>query len=203
MKARAEIERMKELRAAYLLKPDQAYWAEQTEILVQAASGWLARAQGNDAEALRLLRAGADLEDASEKHVAMENRVFPVREQLGYLLLELGQAEAALVEFQASMKSTPNRLRGYYGAARAAELAGRPAIARPVPGAAEGADGERHREPGRDRVRAAGDGFDAGRSARGQPSLKRAMAAFTNRERTCSVASSCLAGGKEVMARVA
>ena len=56
----------------------------------------------------------------------MENRVFPVREQLGYLLLELGRAEAALVEFQASLKSTPNRLRGYYGAARAAELAGHP-----------------------------------------------------------------------------
>ena len=131
VEARREIERMKELRASYLVRPDQAYWAEQTEILVQAASGWLARAQGNDAEALRLLRSGADLEDASEKHVAMENRVFPVREQLAYLLLELGQAEAALVEFQASMKSTPNRLRGYYGAARAAELAGLPGIAAP------------------------------------------------------------------------
>jgi len=62
--------------------------------------------------------------------VAMENRILPVREQLGTLLLELGQAESALVEFQASMKSTPNRLRGYHGAARAAEMAGRPGIAR-------------------------------------------------------------------------
>jgi tetratricopeptide (TPR) repeat protein len=129
VQASQEIERMKELRAVYLVKPDQAYWAEQTEVLVQAASGWLARAQGNDAEALRLLRAGADLEDASEKHVAMENRVFPVREQLGYLLLELGRPEAALVEFQASMKATPNRLRGLYGAARAAERAGQPGVA--------------------------------------------------------------------------
>ena len=129
VKARAEIARMKELRAAYLVKGDQAYWAEQTEILVLAASGWLERAQGNDDEAIRLLRAAADLEDASEKHVAMENRLLPAREQLGYLLLELGQAEAALVEFQASMKATPNRLRGYYGAARAAEMAGHPGIA--------------------------------------------------------------------------
>jgi len=130
VEARAEIEKMKKLRAAYLPRPDQAYWAEQTEILIDAASGWLARAEGNDARAEQMLRAGADLEDASEKHVAMENRVFPVREQLGYLLLELGRAEAALVEFQASLKSTPNRLRGYYGAARAAELAGYSAIAR-------------------------------------------------------------------------
>ena len=129
VKARNAIERLKELRAAYLLKPDQAYWAEQTEVLVQSASGWLARAQGDDAGALRLLRSAADLEDGSEKHVAMEHRIFPVREQLGYLLLELGKPEAALVEFQASLKSTPNRLRGYYGAARAAELSGTPGLA--------------------------------------------------------------------------
>lgn len=128
--ARAEIERMKELRATYLQRPDQAYWAEQTEILVESASGWLARAEGNDAEAIRRLRAGADLEDGSEKHVAMENRVWPVREQLGDLLLELGQAEAALAEYQLSLKATPNRLRGYYGAARAAELAGLSGLAR-------------------------------------------------------------------------
>lgn len=130
VKAREAIERMEQIRAAYLVTPDQAYWAEQTEVLVLAASGWLARAQGNDAEAIRLLRAGADLEDGSEKHVAMENRVFPVREQLAYLLLDLGRPDAALVEFQASLKATPNRLRGYYGAARSAELAGLPGVAR-------------------------------------------------------------------------
>jgi hypothetical protein len=128
--ARAEIDRMKQLRATYLQRADQAYWAEQIEILIESASGWLARAEGNDAEAIRRLRAGADLEDASEKHVAMENRVFPVREQLGYLLLDLGQSEAALVEFQVSLKGTPNRLRGYYGAARAAEGAGLTGLAR-------------------------------------------------------------------------
>jgi tetratricopeptide (TPR) repeat protein len=129
-KARAEIERMSQLRATYPSRPDQAYWAEQIEILVASASGWLAHSEGNDAEAIRRLREGAALEDASEKHVAMENRVFPVREQLGYLLLELGQAEAALAEFQASLKATPNRLRGYYGAARAAEQAGLTGLAR-------------------------------------------------------------------------
>jgi tetratricopeptide (TPR) repeat protein len=130
VQARGEIERMRQLRAAYVGRPDQAYWAEQTEVLIESVEGWLARAEGKDAEAVRQLRSAADLEDGSEKHVAMENRVFPVREQLGYLLLELGQAEAALVEFQASLRSTPNRLRGYYGAAKAAELAGYAAIAR-------------------------------------------------------------------------
>jgi tetratricopeptide (TPR) repeat protein len=130
VQAGAEIERMKQLRASYLGRPDQAYWAEQTEILVESAAGWLARAEGSDREAVERLRAAADLEDASEKDVAMENRLFPVREQLGFLLLELGQAQAALVEFEASLQATPNRLRGYQGAAKAAELAGLAGMAR-------------------------------------------------------------------------
>jgi hypothetical protein len=119
-----EIGRLQALRAGYLELPDQAYWAEQTKVLVDAASGWLARSEGEDGDALRLLRAAADLEDSSEKNVAMENRLFPAREQLGFLLLEMGQPAAALVEFQASLLSAPNRLRGLYGAAQAAERAG-------------------------------------------------------------------------------
>jgi Tfp pilus assembly protein PilF len=98
--------------------------------LIDSASAWLARAQKDDSEALRLMRKAAALEDASEKHVSMENRLYPMREQLGYLLLELQQPEKALAEFEASLKSTPNRLRGLYGAAKAAERGGRPGLAR-------------------------------------------------------------------------
>ena len=70
------------------------------------------------------MRAAADLEDASEKHVAMENRLYPMRELLGELLLQMGQGAAAEREFEASLKENPNRYRGLYGAARAAEAAG-------------------------------------------------------------------------------
>ena len=70
------------------------------------------------------MRAAADLEDSSEKHVAMENRLYPQREQLGDMLREQGQPAAALKAYQVSMKNAPNRLRGYYGAAKAAQDAG-------------------------------------------------------------------------------
>ena len=70
------------------------------------------------------MRAAADLEDGSEKHVAMENRLYPMRELLGDMLLEQGQPAAALKEYEVSLKNAPNRLRGYYGAAKAAEAAG-------------------------------------------------------------------------------
>ncbi len=128
--ATAELEKMSTLRAAYERKPDQAYWAEQTQVLVDGASGWLARARKDDAEAVRLLRKAADLEDSSLKHVAMENRLFPMREQLADLLLELGEPEKALREYEVSLKSSPNRLRGLAGAAKAAELGGHPGTAR-------------------------------------------------------------------------
>ena len=48
----------------------------------------------------------------------------PAREVLGEVLLDLGRPAEALREFEASQQKDPNRLRGYYGAARAAELAG-------------------------------------------------------------------------------
>jgi tetratricopeptide (TPR) repeat protein len=127
--ARGDVAKLIELRGKYTAKADP-YWAEQTDVLIESASAWLARAQHDDGDALRLLRKAADLEDASEKHVSMENRLFPMREQLGYLLLELQQPEKALAEFEASLKSTPNRLRGLYGAAKAAERAGSTAVAR-------------------------------------------------------------------------
>jgi tetratricopeptide (TPR) repeat protein len=128
--SRAELEKLQALRQAYAAKPDSTYWGAQTEILTDAAAGWIARAEGRDDEALKLLRTAADLEDGSEKQVAMENRLFPVREQLAYMLLELNKPKQALAEFDLSSKSTPNRLRGLYGAAKAAQLAGDSATAR-------------------------------------------------------------------------
>jgi len=67
------------------------------------------------------MRAAADREDKSEKHVAMENRLYPMRELLADLLLEEGDAASALNEYEASMKNAPERLRAFYGAAKAAE----------------------------------------------------------------------------------
>ena len=70
------------------------------------------------------MRAVADLEDASEKSISMENRLFPMRELLGDMLLENGQPQAALAEYEQALTRTPARLRSYYGAAKAAEQTG-------------------------------------------------------------------------------
>ncbi|HKP13539.1 MAG TPA: hypothetical protein VJZ91_15570 [Blastocatellia bacterium] len=98
-------------------------WAKQVEIERQVASAWLAHAEGRDEESLRLMRAAAELDDATEKHPVTPGAILPAREQLGELLLELKQPTAALQEFETSLRSAPNRFHGLYGAARAARLA--------------------------------------------------------------------------------
>ena len=121
--AKAEIEEMKTLRAT-LQRADQSYWADRTEEQMLAISAWIALKEGATDQALRFMRAAADGEDASVKHVAMENRLYPFRELLGELLLETGQPAAALNEFETALQQTPNRFRAFWGAARAADSAG-------------------------------------------------------------------------------
>jgi tetratricopeptide (TPR) repeat protein len=121
--AQADIEKLKEQRAA-LEKAGQGYWAGQVEIQILGAQAWTAQAQGNKSEAIKLMRSAAELEDASEKHVAMENRLYPMRELLADMLMAQGESVAALKEYETSLRNAPMRLRGFYGAAKAAELSG-------------------------------------------------------------------------------
>ncbi|MFL6792949.1 MAG: hypothetical protein ACJ8EE_17445 [Bradyrhizobium sp.] len=121
--AKEEIEAMKFLRTT-LQRADQSYWADRTEEQMLAISAWVALKEGAGDQALRFMRAAADSEDGSLKHVAMENRLYPSRELLAELLLETGQPAAALVEFETALKQTPNRFRAFLGSARAAESAG-------------------------------------------------------------------------------
>ena len=121
--AQVDIDKLKDVRAG-LLKINQSYWAEQVEVQVLAAQAWVAQGNADKPAALKFMRAAADLEDSTEKHVAMENRLYPMRELLADMLFEQGDAASALPEYEASMKQAPNRLRGFYGAARAATVVG-------------------------------------------------------------------------------
>jgi tetratricopeptide (TPR) repeat protein len=121
--ARAEIEAIKTLRAA-LEKSNQSYWADRSEEQILAISAWVAFKEGARDQALKLMRAAADGEDGSIKHVAMENRLYPLRELYAELLLDMGESTAALREFETALEQTPNRYRTFLGIARAAKAAG-------------------------------------------------------------------------------
>ena len=106
------------------------YWATEVEIQRTAIAGWIALARGQSDEALRLMRAAADLEDRNEKHIVTPGRMVPARELLGEMLMALKQPAAALAEFERSQVREPNRFRSLAGAALAADAAGDRAKAR-------------------------------------------------------------------------
>jgi len=122
--ASVEVEKLKAIQQKLVEVKGDYDWARQVDIERMVASGWLAQAEGKHDEALALLRKAADLDDATEKHPVTPGAILPAREELGELLLELKQPQAALMEFETSFRTTPNRLNGIYGAARAARLAG-------------------------------------------------------------------------------
>jgi tetratricopeptide (TPR) repeat protein len=105
------------------------YWATEVEIQRLAAAGWIALVEGKQDEALKLMRASADLEDRNEKHIVTPGRIVPARELLAEMLLEAKQPKQALAEFEASRLREPNRFRNIYGSAVAAEAAGDKAAA--------------------------------------------------------------------------
>jgi len=121
--AKTEVARLEALRDR-MTAAKNTYWAEQSEIQRLAVSGWVARAEGRNDEAVKLLGDAAALEGRTEKHPVTPGAIQPAREMLGELLIELGRDSQALAEFEASMRTDPNRFHGLAGAAHAAKRAG-------------------------------------------------------------------------------
>jgi tetratricopeptide (TPR) repeat protein len=122
-RAREAIDQLRVLKDR-LAKANDDYWTGQVAIQEQAAEGWLALGEGRKRDAIAAMRQAADLEDRSGKHVAMENRLSPIRELLGELLLEANEPAQALKEFETSLRNNPNRYRSFAGAAKSAERTG-------------------------------------------------------------------------------
>ena len=121
--ARRAIVRMQQLRDA-TTGPKFDYFKSHLDVQMQAASACVAASEGNKEQAIEMLRRAADAEDKLGKHPVSPGAFVPVREQLGNLLLEVGDSKKAQREFEAALKIYPGRFRGLYGAARAAEQSG-------------------------------------------------------------------------------
>jgi hypothetical protein len=122
--ARAEVAKLAALEQALTIRAGEYDWRKQVSIERQIAGGWAAHAGGKDDEAVRLMRAAAELDDATEKNPVTPGSILPAREQLGELLLGLNRPAEALIEYEASLQRAPRRLAGLYGAAQSAKLAG-------------------------------------------------------------------------------
>jgi tetratricopeptide (TPR) repeat protein len=127
--ARKDVERLQALKEA-MTAAKIGYWAGQADFQIKTVNAWIAHAEKRHDEAVRLMRAAAEAEEASDKHPVTPGNVVPSRELLGEMLMALNQPGQALAEFERSLKRDPNRFRGIYGAARAAEASGNRQAAR-------------------------------------------------------------------------
>jgi tetratricopeptide (TPR) repeat protein len=118
--ARKDVAEIEALHAT-LVKQKKKYFAEAVEQERQEAAAWVAHAAGNNDEAIGALRMVAEKEEAEGD----EPLAIPAREMLADMMLEMNRPEQALAEYEADLKFNPNRFNGLYGAARAAEMAGK------------------------------------------------------------------------------
>jgi tetratricopeptide (TPR) repeat protein len=112
----AEIERIYKKRVA-----EKSEFADAVEGDRKEAEAWLAFAEGKYDDAIEALRPIADKEDATGE----EPDGAPAREMIADILLEAKRPQQALADYQTDLKLHPNRFDGIYGAARAAEAAGK------------------------------------------------------------------------------
>jgi tetratricopeptide (TPR) repeat protein len=125
--AGAEVDRLRQIEEQLRAEGNE-YWATQAGILKREVMAWSAQANGKADEAVALMRAAADEEDAVEKLPVTPGPIVPAREQLGSLLLEQNRPGAALKEFQVALVNAPGRRGAMQGEARAAELSGKKQI---------------------------------------------------------------------------
>jgi tetratricopeptide (TPR) repeat protein len=121
--ARKDLQQLIAIRDT-LAQENNKYWADQVDIQREVAAAWITLAQGKPEEALQQMRSAADHEDRTDKHNVTPGVILPARELLGEMLLELKQPAKATVEFEATLRTAPNRFNALSGAARAAKLSG-------------------------------------------------------------------------------
>jgi tetratricopeptide (TPR) repeat protein len=105
-------------------KGDHAYYAEGVGVQIRREQilAWVAFANGDTVEAMKQMRASADLQD----QVGQGEVDIPAREMLADILLESGHAQSALIEYKRALRLSPNRLNGLYNAGKAAEVINEP-----------------------------------------------------------------------------
>jgi tetratricopeptide (TPR) repeat protein len=121
--ARKDVQQLTSLRDT-LIQGNDKYWADQVDIQCEIAAAWITLAEGKPEEALRQMRSAAEHEDSTDKHNVTPGVLLPARELLGEMLLELKQPAQAMIEFEATLRTAPNRFNALSGAARAAKLSG-------------------------------------------------------------------------------
>jgi tetratricopeptide (TPR) repeat protein len=118
--ARKDIEEVKSI-AKFVRDKKRTGEANFLDHQIDEPLAWIAHSEGKDEEAIKMLRAIAE----KEKDGFSGTGFLPAQELIGDLLMDAKRPQEALVEYQTDLKVNPNRFDSIYGAAQAAEQAGK------------------------------------------------------------------------------
>lgn len=125
--AEQELQILRDLHQSLLDSKDnftKTYKANQVQIQIYAAQGWINLAKGNKEDALASMKLATKMESETSKHPVTPSEVIPADELLGDMLLSLNKPKEALDAYEVNLKGHPNRFNGIYGAAIAAKQSG-------------------------------------------------------------------------------
>lgn len=120
--ARANLRALEDLHAILVKERARQMSIDAVDEDRKIALAWIDHAEHRDDEAFGILREIAN----KEQGIFEPDGGTPAHEMLGDILLENGNAEQALIEYEVELKFSPNRFDSLYGAARAAELSKQP-----------------------------------------------------------------------------
>ena len=119
--ARKDVDEIRSIAKEFRKDKKKTDDADFLDRQVNEPLAWIAHSEGKDDEAIKMLRAVAEKETDGTSSTGY----LPAQEMIADLLLDAKRPQQALVEYQSDLKLNPNRFNGLYGAAQAAEAAGK------------------------------------------------------------------------------
>ncbi len=110
--------RLSALRAT-MEERGMGYWVTLADAQIGAVEAWIAFEVGNQDAARAAMEVAADTEDSVGKAPVTPSHVLPAREQLGDLLMLIGEPERAVTSYDSALAISPNRRRALAGIERA------------------------------------------------------------------------------------
>jgi len=128
--AKKELDNLRSLQLVLSKQKNMSREAAQVTVQIHTGEAWIQYKEGNNDNALKLMRAAADMEDGTEKHPVTPGEIIPARELLGDMLLDMNKPAAALEAYKSVLETHSNRFNALYSAGLAAERSGNKAEAK-------------------------------------------------------------------------
>jgi len=112
------------MRLRDISQAKNAYWSNQIEVQRREVTAWIAQASGKAEDALAGMRSAAELEESMDKDAVTPGPIVPARELLAQLFETQAHPDKALAEYEAVLKTSPNRFNALWGAASSGDSAG-------------------------------------------------------------------------------